>query len=191
MKKKKQLSPLTPFSPSPLENSVLFTWFIWFVLVFQGFYDLLIAVVAECGALLQVQFRTKNRYERLCPKAFVIFNQPGTFSGDRTRYTASHREGNRPCGRLPSPNRWFQEPFERGEEKGQAGSYHSGHKSKNEREHRSQRGWGGGGSPCVPILACDPLFESFFVCEWLKVRNVFGSSSVSSTVPDMGQAPKR
>lgn len=26
--------------------------------------------------------------------------------------------GSRPCGYLPSPNRWFQEPFERGEEKG-------------------------------------------------------------------------
>lgn len=42
--------------------------------MFQGFYDLLIVVVAECGALLQVQFCTKTRSERLFPKAFAIFS---------------------------------------------------------------------------------------------------------------------
>lgn len=74
------MPPVTPFSPRLLGDPVLFIHLVYlveFVSVFQGFYDLLIVVVAECGALLQVQFCTNTRYERLCPTAFVIFSSLG------------------------------------------------------------------------------------------------------------------
>ena len=43
---------------------------------------------------------------------------PGAFSGNRTWSTAAPREGRRPCGCLSPGKGWFQELFERGEEKG-------------------------------------------------------------------------
>lgn len=58
-KKSRWLPPVTPFSPRLLGDPVLFIHLVYlveFVSVFQGFYDLLIVVVAECGALLWSSF---------------------------------------------------------------------------------------------------------------------------------------
>lgn len=143
--------PVTPFSPRLLEDPVLFIHWVYlveFVSVFQGFYDLLIVVVAECGALLQVQFCTNTRYERLCPKAFVIFSLLWDFLRIEPDILPARGQGVASLVAFLLQVPGFRSPLKKGrrlvlivQEAGRRKS-----------EQRIQKGWGGARSPCSPTL---------------------------------------
>lgn len=147
------MPPFTPFSPRLPGDPVLFIHLVYlveFVSVFQGFYDLSTVVVAECGALLQVQFCANTRYEMLCPKAFVIFSLLGDLLGIEPDILPARGQGVASVVAFLLQAHGFRSPLKEGRRLvlivQEAG------RMENESEQRIQKGWGGGRSPCSPTV---------------------------------------
>lgn len=118
---------------------------------------------------------------------------PGTFSSDRTRFTASHREGVVPVAAFLLETDGLRSPLKEGRRR--AGflsslnsSCHSWGWPRNEGGSRRQGCWGGGWSSHSLTLEHDPGFELFSVCDlWVtEEEELPSSSSPPGTGPYLG-----